>query len=397
MLENKILDIMGFVASLDMGSGKMVMALGEKSGSDCRLVGVISIASQGVKRGKIVDKLRAKACIQRLLDRFKSEYEVHIDALNVALSGAWVKQIEDRENIKFSRPKSIDQGDLQEMEKKCRSVVGAGDEEVVDVVPFAYYVDKESEVNPVGVTAKRLDVHYHVYVARSSELRDLRDMFANLGVDKIDFYSMAGAAQKAMITAGSDICNFALLDLGADSIKVQVFQDGLVYFDEELPLGCSTIDGDINTAFSINDMEKARKLKEEFGMALRASCKNRKIMIPDTKYCIDSHDLVHVEQSRLEELLEGAIFQMQESGCYEDLDDGILLTGGGCQVAGIEVLLSKLSGHSVGFAKVASVKADREASLKSPAYFTALGLLQCERREVKKPKSGGWFSNFFKE
>ena len=75
MLENKILDIMGFVASLDMGSGKMVMALGEKSGSDCRLVGVISIASQGVKRGKIVDKLRAKACIQRLLDRFKSEYE----------------------------------------------------------------------------------------------------------------------------------------------------------------------------------------------------------------------------------------------------------------------------------------------------------------------------------
>ena len=108
MLENEILDIiMGFVASLDMGSEKMVMALGEKSGSDCRLVGIISIASQGVKRGKIVDKLRAKACIQRLLDRFKSEYEVHIDALNVALSGAWVKQIEDRENIKFSRPNLI--------------------------------------------------------------------------------------------------------------------------------------------------------------------------------------------------------------------------------------------------------------------------------------------------
>lgn len=60
MLENKILDIMGFVASLDMGSEKMVMALGEKFGRDCRLVGIISVASQGVKRGKIVDKLRAK-------------------------------------------------------------------------------------------------------------------------------------------------------------------------------------------------------------------------------------------------------------------------------------------------------------------------------------------------
>ena len=103
MLENKRLDIMGFVASLDMGSEKMVMALGEKSGSDCRLVGCHKYClTSRVKRGKIIDKLRAKACIQRLLDRFKSEYEVHIDALNVALSGAWVKQIEDRENIKFS-------------------------------------------------------------------------------------------------------------------------------------------------------------------------------------------------------------------------------------------------------------------------------------------------------
>ena len=387
---------MGFVASLDMGSEKMVMALGEKSGSDCRLVGILSVASQGVKRGKIVDKLRAKACILRLLDRFKEEYQVHIDALNVALGGAWVKQIEDRENIKFPRPKNIDPSDLQETEKKCRGAVASGDEEVVDVVPFAYYVDKESEIDPIGVTARRLDVHHHVYVGRSSELNVLRDLLGGLGIDKVDFYSVAGASQKALITPNSDMRNFTLLDLGADSIKVQVFQDGLVYFDEELPLGCSAVDRDIDTAFSINDREKARKLKEEFGMALRAACKNRKLMIPETKYCIDSHDLVHVEQCRLEELLEGAIFQMQESGCYEDLDDGILLTGGGSRVTGIEVLLSKLSGHSVSFAKVVSVKSDRETNLKTPEYFTALGLLQCERKEVKKPKTG-WFSNFFKE
>lgn len=64
---------------------------------------------------------------------------------------------------------------------------------------------------------------------------------------------------------------------------------------------------------------------------------------------------------------------------------------------GVEVLLSKLSGHSVGLARVASVKAERESSLKNPLYFTALGLLQCERREVKKAKSGRWFSNFFRE
>lgn len=52
---------------MDMGSETMVMALAEKTGDDCRLVGVMSVASQGIKRGKIIDKLRAKACIQQLL------------------------------------------------------------------------------------------------------------------------------------------------------------------------------------------------------------------------------------------------------------------------------------------------------------------------------------------
>ena len=36
---------MGYVASLDMGSETMVMALAEKTGDDCRLVGVMSVAS----------------------------------------------------------------------------------------------------------------------------------------------------------------------------------------------------------------------------------------------------------------------------------------------------------------------------------------------------------------
>ena len=35
----------------------------------------------------------------------------------------------------------------------------------------SFITDKESEVNPVGVTAKRLDVHYHVRGKESSELR----------------------------------------------------------------------------------------------------------------------------------------------------------------------------------------------------------------------------------
>lgn len=386
---------MGFVASLDMGSEKMVMALGEVSGGECRLVGIESVASQGIHRGVVVDRLRVKSCVQRLLERFKQEHEMHIDALNVALAGEYVQQVEDREVSKFSRTKRVEEADLQELEKKCRNNVNQEIEEIVDVVPYAYRVDGELESDPVGCETRRLEVDFHVYVARKRMLEGLRQALNESGVEKINFYSAVSAAQKALIVRGrKGVRDFALIDLGGDSIKVHVFQDGMIVYDEILPLGCNTIERDINTAFSIENVTSAKKLKHEYGMALQAECKSRKIMIPDTKYCIDLQDMVHVEQCRLEELLEGAIWQILKSGYYKQLEDGILLTGGGSRVQGIDVLLNRLSKHPISMASVTTVKSAKETPLKTPENFTALGLLRCERKETKKR---GWFDSFFKE
>lgn len=386
---------MGFVASLDMGSEKMVMALGEVVGGECCLVGIESVASQGIHRGMVVDRLRVKSCVQRLLERFKQEYEMHIDTLNIAMVGEWVQQVEDREISKFSRVKRVEEADLQELEKKCRNNVNLEMEEIVDVVPFAYMLDGESESDPVGCETRRLEVDFHVYVARKRMLEGLRQVLNESGVEKINFYSAASAAQKALVARGRKAArDFALIDLGADSIKVHVFQKGMVVFDKVLPLGCNTIEKDINTAFSIGNMTSAKKLKHEYGMALQVECKSRKIMIPDTKYCIDMQDMVHVEQCRLEELLEGAIWQILKSGYYKQLEDGILLTGGGCRIQGIDVLLNRLSKHPISMVSVSTVKSAKEIPLKTPENFTALGLLRCERKE---PKRRGWFDSFFKE
>ncbi len=386
---------MGFVASLDMGSEKMVMALGETSGGECRLVGIESVASQGIHRGMVVDRLRVKSCVQRLLDKFKQEHEMHIDALNIALAGEWVQQVEDREVSKFSRMRRIEESDLLELEKKCRGNVNLDMEDIVDVVPFGYWLDGEAESDPIGCEARRLEIDFHVYVARKRMLEGLRQALNESGIEKINFYSAATAAQKALVVRGrKGARDFALIDLGAESVKIHVFRDGMIAYDEVLPLGCNTVERDINTAFSIESMASAKKLKHEYGMALQAECKSRKIMIPDTKYCIDLQDMVHVEQCRLEELLEGAIWQILKSGYYKELEDGILLTGGGSRVQGIDTLLNRLSKHPISMASVVTVKSAKETPLKAPENLTVLGLLRCERKETKKR---GWFDSFFKE
>ena len=54
---------MGWTASLDMGSEKMVMALASGEGSVCHLKGIKIMASQGIEHGVIKDKEKVRMCI----------------------------------------------------------------------------------------------------------------------------------------------------------------------------------------------------------------------------------------------------------------------------------------------------------------------------------------------
>ena len=58
---------MGWTASLDMGSEKMVMALASGEGSVCHLKGIKIMASQGIEHGVIKDKEKVRMCIRSLM------------------------------------------------------------------------------------------------------------------------------------------------------------------------------------------------------------------------------------------------------------------------------------------------------------------------------------------
>lgn len=386
---------MSWIASLDMGSEKMVMAVAEKQANgDSRLSEIRIVASQGVKNGMITDKQKAKTCIQYLI-REAAKGQM-IDALHVSLSGDALMMTEHCVNTPFPKVKTIDWNDVVKAEKRCAEMVLSKDEELVELIPVSYAVDRKRVNDPVGMAGKRLDIYYRVYLAEYNYLAELRNMFAGLGIENVNFFPVADAMQAALVTETD--ANFAVVDLGASSTSVSVMKNGRIVFEEQLPLGVRTVDSDIMSAFSV-DASKARKLKHENGAALRYNCKNTKVVIPDTKLSIESRDLAFVIQCRMEELLEGAVYQLQQCGNMEETGGTILLTGGGSRLADVDILLGRLSGHRVRRAKAKGVRTEKEDTLRMPEYLIALGLLSCEHEEaeVKDESSiGRFFKSFFK-
>lgn len=372
---------MGLTASLDMGSEKMVMALASVEGGACRLTGIKIVASQGIERGMIRDKDKVQTCISSLMTELVKDRQV--DVMNVALSGSALRMSERRITVPLQK-RVVEQNDLWKAEQRCADSFEGGRDELVDIIPVAYSVDRgELMADPIGKSGRNLEVTYQVYVANYDYLSVIRQMFREVGVDDVCFYPSTRAYAEAMDVEMADQ-DFALVDMGAAGINVVLFRDRMLEYEAWLPLGMRTIDNDIMAAFAVG-AGQARKLKHEYGQALRSGCKNKKLPIPDTRLTLESRDLATVVQSRAEELLEGVAFQLQCWG-FDHPEDQILMTGGGSRLQDIDVLLHRMSGHAVVRAVPRRIQTSREEVLRTPEYMVALGLLLCTHDEPEEPK-----------
>lgn len=385
---------MSLIASLDIGSEKMVMAVAEETQGVSRLAGIKMIALQGVENGVITERPRVKSYIQYLLKELAKDNNV--SSIRVALSGGALRISEHKVTVPLQK-KTVKGNDLVRAENMCADLVVGKGEELVDMLPIAYMVDKGSPVSdPVGKAGKALDVRFRVYTSDIAYLNDMRDLFAECGIEEVEFFPQVRAYMEALNVYDAEK-RFAVVDMGAAHVGVMLFRNGILEHETILPCGTATVEKDILCAFRLEDAQQAKKLKHTYGAALRSLCKNEKIQIPEAKKQIEKRDLVKVIQCRMEELLEGAVFQLQQWR-FTDPAHELLLTGGGSRLADTDTLLNKLSGHKVSRAKACGIEAQNQEILEAPACLVALGLLLCRHLEPEEEKGGWgeWLSGIFR-
>jgi len=228
---------MGWTASLDMGSEKMVMALASGEGSVCHLKGIKIMASQGIEHGVIKDKEKVRMCIRSLMSELMKDREIEV--MNVALSGAVLRIVERRIVVPIQK-KVVEQSDLFRAEQRCIDAYGGGQDEVVDILPVGYAIDRgEMIADPLGRSGRNLEVTYQVYLADYDYLADIQRLFEGSGIQEIEFYPAVRAYAEALDVERAER-DFALVDLGAMGVNVVLFRDGMLEYEAHLPRFCDS-------------------------------------------------------------------------------------------------------------------------------------------------------------
>jgi len=371
------------VAAIDIGTTKIVSLIGRLNEQDrLEVLGISRSPSKGVKRGVVLNIDETVHAIQKTVNETQEQSGLKFSEVFVGIAGQHIKSVRNRGYInRDSYEDEITREDLQALIDDMYKIPVEMGEEIIHVLPQNYIVDSETGVkNPVGMFGKRLEANFHIVIGQISSARNIEKCINRVGLAVNQLVLEPLASSAAVLTEDEKEAGVALVDIGGGTTDVAVYYDDVIRHTAVIPFGGNVVTRDIKEGCSILQRQ-AESLKIQFGSALGDLAQEDKVVtIPgisgrDPKE-ISFRSLAYIIQSRMEEILDAVIYEIENSGYMDKLSAGIVLTGGGAMLKNLNQLVKFKTGMDVriGFPSEC-LAAETPEEINQPMYSTSIGLL----------------------
>jgi len=384
------------IAAIDIGTTKIVAIVGRiNENRKLEVIGMSKTTSKGVKRGVVLNIEETVSSIQTVVEEVRNKTGINLSEVFVGIAGQHIRSIRNRTYInRASYDDEITEEDISKLVSDMyNSQIEAG-EEIIHVLPQSFIVDNEAGVkNPIGMSGKRLEGNFHIVIGQISSARNMEKCVNRVGLNVKEMILEPLASSEAVLTEDEKEAGVALIDIGGGTTDLAVYYDNVIYHTAVIPFGGNVITRDIKEGCSILGRQ-AEQLKIQFGSALGDLAQEDKVVtIPgisgrDPKE-ISFRSLAYIIQSRMEEILDHVIYEIETSGVADKLSAGIVLTGGGALLRHLPQLVKFKTGYDVrvGYPNE-HLAAESIEEANQPMFSTSIGLLLKGHESKQKVREG---------
>jgi cell division protein FtsA len=371
------------LAAVDIGTTKIVSIIGRKNeNGKLEILGMSKTPSKGVKRGVVLNIEETVGAIRSTVEDVQKQTGITMNDVFVGIAGQHIKSVRNRGYInRDSYEDEITKQDIDALINDMYKIPIDVGEEIIHVLPQNYIVDNETGVkNPVGMSGKRLEANFHIVVGQIASARNIEKCVNRCGLRVNQLILEPLASAMSVLTEDEIEAGVALIDIGGGTTDIAVFYDDVIRHTAVIPFGGNVVTLDIKEGCSILTRQ-AEALKIQFGSALGDLAPEDKVVtIPGISGRepkeISFKSLAYIIQSRMEEIIDAVLFEIENSDCMDKLSAGIVLTGGGSLLKHLPQLVKFRSGLDVriGYPSEHLVSETRE-EINQPMYSTSIGLL----------------------
>ena len=324
------------ICGLDIGSSKIkILVAKRKREGNLELVSKIKEDSDGVRRGIVVDTEKVSERLKNLFLRISEEASQRISSVYVNLGGSHLFSTPSHGVVSVSRAdQKISEEDLQRVLKEAQAISLSSNKEIFDVIPCQFIIDGERGIKePLDLQGVRLEADVLALGGFSPYLKNLSQAVLSAELEILDMVPSPIAAAKAVLTERQKELGVALVDIGAGTTSLAVFEEGDLIHFSVLPMGSANITNDIAIGLK-TDIEIAEKIKIEYGSAIfKGKNVRQKIDIGEEAPLVFSQKfLVKIISDRVSEIFEEINKELKKISKEKLLPAGIVLTGGGAKL-----------------------------------------------------------------
>ncbi len=369
------------VVGLDIGTSKVAAIVGEqRDGAGLEIIGLGSVDSRGIRCGSVVNLEAAVASIRKAIEEAELTAGIEIDNVYLGLSGSQIKGFNSRGVVAVAgKNREITRDDVRRAIETARAVSLPVGREILHVLPQDFVVDDQDGIaDPVGMTGSRLEVNVHIVTGGSAVLQNIVTCVNRAGVNVRESVLEQLAASEAVLTDDEKQLGVALLDIGAGTTDIAIYERGSLWHTAVVAFGGDHFTNDIAVGLRM-PIPEAEKLKRRSGCALSAMVGDDESMDVASvggrpPRVMARRILSEVLQPRAEEVFHAVWDEIHRAGYEKALNSGIVLTGGGANLEGMVETAEQIFDLPVrpGQPQATGGLADH---INNPSYATAVGLL----------------------
>lgn len=326
---------------LDIGTSTVRCVVGgfDPNGSNIpSIIGHGQAPNQGMRRGAVVHVDEVADAIVKAVTEAERISGIGIKHATVNVNGSHVSGLDSEGVIAISAAnREITTEDRLRVEEAATIVSLPANREIVQFFAKSYSLDGQKNIkDPVGMHGVRLEVDAHIVTASSPNLRNLDMALDKAGITATHHTVSGLAAAEAVLTRQQKEAGTALIDVGAGTTNLIVFEDGEVQHVAVIPMGGQHITNDLAIGLR-TDLDIAEAVKVQHA-DLRSDARktSANVKVGSRTHHFDFEEIGMITGARVDEILEYVNKELQKIKRAGKLPGGVVITGGTAKLPGID-------------------------------------------------------------
>jgi cell division protein FtsA len=334
------------IAAVELGSSKIAGAVGKQTadGNIEILAYAKEDSSSFMKKGVVFNLDKAAVKLGLIVKQLGDSLNGTIKKVYVAGGGQSLHTVKNTIARNLTEETGITEALIDELKDENGNIHLEG-MDILDVVPQEYRIGSDFVIEPVGIPTNHIEGNFLNIVARNALKRNLERSFEQANLTIADSYISPIITANAVLTEKELSGGCALVDFGAETTTVSVYKKNILRFLVVIPLGANTITRDIMSLKM--EFQEAEELKLKYGdLAYEPADVN-----DTTQETLTICEINQIIAARTEEIITNVWNQINRAE-YKDLLGGMIITGGGANLKGIDEQMMKLKKGDVDISKV---------------------------------------------